>query len=157
MLEKSGVKYVSMRPVYILGPNNYIDREKFIYSKIKNSETITLPGNGEAMVQFVFVKEVAESIVLLATRKLQGAFNCAGDEAITLNGLVNEMGKIIGKNPVIKHNASTDGSNWNDNEFPFGNENFFCDNSKIKNLGIKFTPLLSGLKSDFKNYYKNVI
>ncbi len=67
------------------------------------------------------------------------------------------MAKIIGKKPIIKFNPNADGENFNEKEFPFANENFFCSNEKIKELGIKFTPLLRGLKEDYENYYKKII
>ena len=148
ILKESGIKYASIRPVYILGKNNYVDRERFIYSKIKNKIPLILPGNGEAKVQFVFSQDVANSIVLLAEKKLQGAFNCASDEVITLKQLVEVMGNIVGIKPVIKFNV---------NEFPFANETFYCTNNKLKRLGIKFTSLIKGLKEDYEEYYKNII
>ncbi|MBI4162212.1 MAG: NAD-dependent epimerase/dehydratase family protein [Candidatus Aenigmarchaeota archaeon] len=157
VLEKSGISFATIRPVYILGPKNYCDRENFICSRIKNNKPLTLPGNGQALVQFVFAKDVAESIVLLVEKRLEGNFNCAGNETITLKGLVHEMGKIVGKEPVIKFNASADGENHKESEFPFANENFFCTNNKLKRIGIKFTPLAKGLKEDYESYYKKLI
>ena len=41
--------------------------------------------------------------------------------------------------------------------FPFSNENFVFDNEKIKKkLGVKFFPLLAGLKRDWEKHYKVV-
>lgn len=157
VLKSSGVKYASIRPVYILGPKNYVERESFIYSRIKKGRQLVLPGNGEAIVQFVFAKDVAASIVTLAEKKLTGAFNCSGNETLTLNGLVSEMGRIVGKKPLIRYNPKADGADWDEDEFPFANENFFCRNEKLKALGIKFTPLIAGLKSDYNRYYKKAI
>jgi len=153
-LEKNKIKHANLRPVYILGTNNYVDREHFIYSKIKNKEQIIIPGNGQATIQFVFKEDVANSIVLLAEKKIEGNFNCTGDEIITLKGLVEEMGKIIGTKPIIKYNQNTDGENHDVNEFPFANDNFICNNEKLKRLGIKFNPLIKKLKQDYENYYK---
>ena len=118
---------------------------------------MTLPGNGQALAQFVFAKDVAESIALLAEKKIKGAFNCSGDEAITLLGIVKEMANIVGVQPKIKYNWDSDGDKFNEAEFPFANENFFCNNEKLKKLGVKFTPLLKGLKEDYESYYKGVI
>lgn len=157
ILEKSGIKYAALRPVYILGPKNYVDRERFIYSRIKNNQPLVLPGNGKAKVQFVFASEVAEAMAAIAEKRLVGAFNCAGDETITLIDLVKMMGKIVGKEPILRFNPFADGKNHDSSEFPFANEDMICDNSKIKMLGLKFRPLLSGLKKDYENYYKYVI
>ncbi len=157
VLEKSGVEYATLRPVYILGANNYVERERFIYGKLKRHERIVLPGNGNAVVQFVFVQDVVRSLALLAEKKIKGAYNCAGDGAITLNGLVHEMAKTVGVTPLVQYNPNTDGAQFNENEFPFANENFFCSNQKLKEHGIAFTPLHKGLKADYEEYYKNVI
>jgi len=157
VLKKNKVKHANIRPVYILGENNYVDREKFIYSKIKNKETIVLPGNGEAKVQFVFSEDVANSIVLIAENKIEGNFNCCGNEIVTLKELVNIMGKIVDFKPIIKFNSNFDGENHNESEFPFANETFYCTNDKLKKLGIKFIPLEKGLKNDYENYYKKII
>lgn len=155
VLINSKIEFATIRPVYILGPHNYVDRENFIYSRIKKNIPITLQGDGQAIIQFVFAKDVAESIVLLAEKKVSGAFNCACNESITLKGLVKEMAKIMNLKEMLKFNQNTDGVEFNEKEFPFANESFFCSNKKLKNLGIKFTPLLSGLKEDYESYYKN--
>jgi len=157
VLEKSGFKYASIRPVYILGPKNYCDREHFIYSRIRNNRPIILPGNGQAGIQFVFAEEVAEAITTIAEKRAVGAFNCAEDEIITLIDLVKTMGKIAGKKPVLRFNPSADGENFDAAEFPFANENMICSNNSIKALGVKFRTLISGLKDDYENYYRYVI
>jgi len=154
ILEESRVKYASIRPVYILGPRNYCNREAFIYSRIKDGLPLVLPGNGQALIQCVFAYEVADSLAFLAENKIGSAFNCAGDETITLIDLVKTMGKIACREPILRFNPFADGENFDISEFPFANENFVVSNKKIKKLGIKFTPLIEGLNKDYENYYK---
>ncbi len=157
VLEESGIKYGTIRPVYILGPKNYCDRENFIYSRIKKGMPLTLPGNGLGLAQFVFVDEVARAIATLVEGRVQGAFNIVGDEEITLVGLVEEMGKIVGKKPIINFNPNAIGINFREEEFPFDNENLIASNNKIKKQGIEFIPLIEGLRRDYKNFYKATI
>ena len=157
VLRENNIKYATIRPVYILGKENNVDREHFIYFRIKNKIPLILPGDGKAKVQFVFSQDVADSIVLLAENKIQGNFNCCNDDIITLEKLVEEMGKIVNVKPVIRYNLTKNGEKHDMNEFPFANETFYCTNDKLKKLGIKFTPLLKGLKEDYESYYKNVI
>lgn len=157
VLEKSEAKYATIRPVYILGPKNYCDREHFIYSRIRNNQPLILPGDGQAKIQFVFAEEVAKAIALIVEKRAAGAFNCAGDETITLIDLVKTMGKIAGEKPILKFNSLTDGEKFNESEFPFPNENFIVSNKKIKILDMKFIPLFDGLKKDYENYYRYVI
>lgn len=156
-LVKSGVKFATIRPVYILGPKNYCDRENFIYSHIKKGEILKIPGNGEVVAQFVFADEVARSVVLLAEKQLGGAYNCAGDEIVTMTGLVQGMGQIVGKTPKIKFDPAAIGKNYREDEFPFDSEtvgSFIVDNSKLKAMGIKFASLFEGLARDYDSFYK---
>ena len=156
-LQESKIKYASVRPVYVLGPNNYIPREQFIYARMKKGEPIVLPGNGQALTQFVFADEVAEAIAKITKNKNEGTFNISGNEIITLRGLVEEMAKIVGMEPKIQFNSWADGEKFNEAEFPFANENFICSNEKIKSLDVTFVPLIDGLKENYDNYYKKVI
>lgn len=157
VLAKSGKKYASIRPVYIMGPKNYCDRENFIYSRIKNGKPLTLPVNGQGVAQFVFVDEVAKIITRLTEKKIVGIFNVCGDQMISINGLVQEMGKIVGKKPIVKYDPDNTGDNFKEDEFPFDNDTIIEDNSRIKKLGFKFIPLIKGLKRDYEAYYKKTI
>ena len=154
ILAKSKIKYCSIRPVYILGPKNYCDRENFIYSRIKKGESLSLPVNGLGVVQFVFVDEVANIIVELTEKKILGTYNVNGDDIISVVGLVQEMAKIVGKKPIIKYDPHNTGDNFDENKFPFDNDTIIQSNEKIKRLGFKFKSLIEGLKKDYKNYYK---
>lgn len=154
-LAKNSAKYASVRPVYILGPNNYLPREAFIYNRLINGLPIILPGDGQAIIQFVFVDEVAESIIQIAEKKAQGAYNCVGHEMITLRSFVERMGDIAGVKPEILFNAKANGLFHQPEEFPFANESFICSNQKVKKLGVEFHPLLKRLQHDFETYYQS--
>lgn len=155
VLSKRKIEYGMIRPVYILGPKNYCDRENFIYSHIKKGLELTLPGNGQGLTQFVFADEVAKIIVMLVEKKLVGAFNVCGNEIISLIGLVEEMGRIVGKIPKIKFNPNNIGISFNEVEFPFDNESIIASNEKIKKiLKFNFIPLFDGLRKDYKKYYQ---
>lgn len=156
VLERSKVKYASLRPTYVLGVANYMDRENFIYKALREGRVLTIPGDGRALTQFVFADEVAKSLFLLCQKKTEGAFNCVGDDYITLTDLVEQMAMISGTKPEIQFDPSLDRGNGDEKIFPFDNENFLFDNSKIKQvIGVTFTPLLEGLKRDWEGYYKN--
>ena len=156
VLANAGIKYTSIRPTYILGARNYVNRENFIYKGLLTNTEFLVPGNGRALTQFVFVDEVAQSLYLAGKNKVEGAFNCAGDEYVTLITLLTEMGEIVGKKPIIEFDMKHDREKWDDEIFPFANDNFIFDNNKIKQeLGIKFTPLLDSLKKDWEDYYKD--
>ena len=155
ILKTSGISYAILRPVYILGPKNYIDRERFIYAKLAKKETVVLPGNGQSLIQFVHVDDVARSLALIAEKKGEGAYNCVSDEAVTLKGLVELMAEISGQKARIAFDAAKDGVGFNEREFPFANETMVCSNEKIKKaLNMHFMNLREWLKIDYENYYK---
>lgn len=155
-LKQSGKKYGVIRPVYILGKNNHVPRESFIYTALRRGDTIRVPGNGLALIQFVYVEDVVSSIVRVAEAKATGAYNCCGPDVVTLRGLVEEMATIAGLKLTMEDNPNTDGTHHDGKEFPFGNEHFFCTNNKLKMLGVEFTPLLEGLKRDYAEYYEAI-
>jgi 2'-hydroxyisoflavone reductase len=156
VLEASKIKYVSLRPTYILGEKNYVDRENFIYKKLLAEEELMVPGDGRALVQFVFVDEVAKSLYLLGKNRVEGAYNCVNDDYITLKGLLAEMGKLVGKEPNIVNDFEHDLEEWDDEIFPFANAHMIYSNATLKQaIDIKFTPLLDHLRQDWENYYKD--
>lgn len=157
VLMASGVRYSAIRPVYILGPDNYCDREQFIYNRLRTGEAIQLPGNGQGLNQFVFAYEVAQAIVLLAEQQPIGAFNCAGDDYSTLTGLVNMMAQISITTPNLVYDLATDGDAFNEEQFPFANVNFICNNNKLKNLGMTFGSLTTNLEKDYQIFYSQKI
>jgi nucleoside-diphosphate-sugar epimerase len=151
------VKYASIRPVYILGPKNYAARESFIYSRLLQAKEITLPGNGQALAQFVFADEVADSLVRILEKKADGAFNCCGDDLVTLEGLVELMAGVCDRKAKTRSNPKTDGDKFDGSEFPFANENMICSNSRIKSLGIVFRGLGDGLEQDYLSHYGPIL
>ncbi len=155
VIQKSDVSYASVRPVYILGPKNYCERESFIYSRLKQDEPIILPGDGNAKIQFVFAREVAASLLFILEKRAKGCYNIAGDDVPTLRGLVEMMARVSGFRPRIRHDFLAGGERFNPQEFPFANESLWVKTDKIKSLGMSFAPLEKSLKEDYETYYKH--
>lgn len=156
VLEQSGVPYVSLRPVYILGSHNYKNREQFIYSRLKDGLPITLPPHNATRIQFVFADEVARCLAILAEQKIEGIFNCASDDVITLRELVEIMADISNTSPVIVNTPSFQDYTKEKNypKFPFQDEQLFASNKKIKEiLAVSFVSLREGLQRDYDAYY----
>jgi len=157
VLAKSGKKYATIRPTYILGADNYLDREHFIYTQINAGKTIVLPGDGQALVTYAFVEDVAKVLAILAEKQIEGAFNCAGGEFVTLKGLVEYMAELVGREATITYGEDTDRETAMDGVFPFGNYNMIFSNQKMKDLGVSPTQLFEGLEADYNSHYKNFL
>lgn len=46
MLQRSGIPYTSVRPVYIYGPLNYNPVEEWFFHRLKEGRPIPVPGSG---------------------------------------------------------------------------------------------------------------
>ena len=57
-----GFKISIIRPVYILGDNDYFDRENYYFSRLLKNEPILMPGCGQALTQFCFLEDVATAL-----------------------------------------------------------------------------------------------
>lgn len=78
ILKKSGIKFATLRPVFILGPHNYADREHFIYKRIKrgafNHSWLWRSGHS-----ICFCKRGGRSLFLTRHKKNQRRFQLLGD------------------------------------------------------------------------------
>jgi dTDP-glucose 4,6-dehydratase len=160
---KSGFPLTIIRPVFILGPDNYLDREKFIISRILNNSPILLPGGGQSISQFVFVDEVSKAIVNLLKepfKHIGEVYNCCGDEFITLFGLVELFATKLKKDVNIidinlKRYQIADIPYEAEDIFPFSNSHFICSNEKLrKAIGCKFRSLDTGIEDLINSYTK---
>lgn len=163
---KSGFPLTVIRPVFILGPDNYLDREKFIISRILNNSPILLPGGGQTLSQFVFVDEVSKVIVNLLKEPVNHigeAYNCCADEFITLRGLVELFAAKLKKDVNIigidlKKYQIGDIPYDAEDIFPFCNSHFICSNEKLhKAIGCQFRSLDSGVEELVKHYSQQTL
>lgn len=155
-------KVTIFRPVYLLGRNNYFDRENYYFSRILANEPILMPGTGQALVQFSFLEEVAEVFKIVPREQLEQIeiLNIGGDEYIPIRGFIKLCGKIAQKKPSI---VNLDLSKFNleeerfyDDLYPFPNVSLVVSNNRIKSLyHIAFEELEKGLSDIFAYWQKN--
>ena len=75
----------------------------FIDRAVKN-EPITIFGDGDQTRDFIFVKDIAAANVFFATQSpLNGVFNVAYGNKITINDLATEICRLTGSRSEIKH------------------------------------------------------
>ena len=58
LLEKKGVNWTSIRPVYIYGPLNYNPVEEWFFHRLKAGRPIPVPSSGLQITQLGHVKVV---------------------------------------------------------------------------------------------------
>lgn len=150
-------KYTIFRPFYIYGIGNNHDRENYIFSRIKYNLPIYLPNKGENIVQFGYIDDLVNGVLLSVNNHLffNEIFNISGDECISFNKLVEICGKVMGKKIDVKYINTSDkikARDW----FPFRDIHLFGNISKIKEKGFKNQySLFDGLKKVYEHNEMN--
>ena len=143
---------VAIRFPLILGPGNYIAREEFVLNRLLDGETLLLPGDGQAVHQYVWLPHAARALVRALDLPGDGfrALNVASRRCITsLEGFVEICAEVSGTTPHVRTvgggatGADLPVFNGVDCVFPFSNENTVADLSKADAAGLiaEFVPL----------------
>lgn len=148
--------YTILRPFYIYGIGNNLDREQYVFSRIENKFPIYLPDEGENIIQFGYIDDLVDSIIYSFNNKkfYKEVFNISGDESISIKNFVDLCAKIMNKEVDIKYiqcNEKIKARDW----FPFRNTDLYGSIEKIKLTGFKNKySLETGLKKTYM-YLKN--
>ncbi len=100
-----GIPTVSLRYFTVYGPRQRPDMaiHKFVKA-ILNKEEITVYGDGTQTRDFTFVDDVVEANILAAECDSVGKnFNIGGGSRISVDALIKEIEKLIGKKAKIKY------------------------------------------------------
>lgn len=160
--KKHNLKLTVFRPVYLLGKNNYFDRENYYFSRIINEDPILIPGTGRALIQFAFLDETAhvfKKIPENQERQIE-ILNISGNEYISVKNFVLMCGNIVKKEPIVipldTKLFNLNEQHFYDNFYPFPSLNFIASNFKIKTkYGINFKPLTEGLREIYIDWKKS--
>lgn len=131
--KKNGFPVVIVRPSYVYGIGNSIDRETFLFDRITKGRTILLPGDGDSVIQLGEVTDLCEALILIgASDKGVGeSYNISGNEYTTLKGLVSIVASIMKmKYNTININPLMYGMTDRD-IFPFENSTYFTSCEKF--------------------------
>ncbi len=160
--KKHGLKLTILRPVYLLGDNNYFDRENYFFSRIISGNPILVPGRGNALIQFAFLKETAIAFSLIPQNQKEqiDVLNIAGNDYISLkdfilmcSDMVEEKANIV---EIDTKKYGLDEEHFYDDFYPFPNLTFIASNQKItQKYGVKFEPLNEGLHDIYLKWKKN--
>ena len=135
----------AIRIPYVLGPLNYEDREEFVLNRLLDGEEVLVPGDGQAVQQFVSSEQVAHAMVA-ALETIEGggwrAFNIASPGFTSLVGFVQICAEIAGTGARVRcvgGGPTGDGSrsvNRANPLFPFPNVNYVLDLQASVRVGI---------------------
>jgi len=103
MYHESGFPAVTLRPPFVYGAQNPFYRETFFWDRIRLDRPLIVPGNGDRLMQFVYVNDLVEAcLATLDNPAAPGrAFNVANETPLTQIEVVNEFARTLGKEASI--------------------------------------------------------
>jgi nucleoside-diphosphate-sugar epimerase len=95
---EGGPPVTTFRPPFVHGPRQPFYREAFFWDRLADGRPIVLPDGGEAPIQWVFVRDLAEACArAIEIPEAAGeAFNVAHTERLTQRSFVEMLARIAG-------------------------------------------------------------
>lgn len=140
-----------LRPPYIYGPGNNLDRERFVWARQLANEPIFVPGDGETLIQFVGIDDVTRAIVGFLDPQCAvapGIYNLASEAYVSFNQYIALLGQIAGRQSHVVHVA--DPTIPAREYFPFRKAHLVLSTQKLAAWSERpQTPLVEGLQATF--------
>lgn len=157
--DDNGFPAVIVRPSYVYGVGNSIDRETFIFDRITNGREILIPDDGEAVIQLGEVADLCKALLLIAeTPKGYGeCYNISGNEYLTLNSLITLIANIMGKDYKTRYVSPKNYGMADRDIYPFDNCTYFTTIKKFsKAFGWTLAvTLVDGLTTAYNEWLKS--
>ena len=153
-----GHEIVNLMPTNLYGPNdNFSDQDSHVIpglmqrihnAKINNEECVEVWGSGMPKREFLYVDDLANSILFILNNKISiNLLNVGSGIEISIKDLVSLLVDLIQYKGEINFNE----------EYPDGNPKKMIDSSKIYKLGWKpKVPLSEGLAKTYSWYVENI-
>lgn len=150
--------YVSLMPTNLYGTHDNFDLEtshvlpamirKFHDAKQNNSSEVVLWGTGTPMREFLFVDDMAASVIFALENKLpEHLYNVGTGIDVTIKQLAETIKQIVGYEGSIV---------WDTNK-PDGTPRKLMDSSKMHQLGWKHTvKLQQGIQLTYQWFLENI-
>ena len=164
---EEGLPVVTLRPPFIYGPENPFYREAFFWDRMEAARPIIVPGDGDRLMQFVYVKDLVWVCLQAMTEPaaVGQAFNVANDRPITQMQAVTALAEAAGKEARLvavprQRIESAGGSAIGPDRLYFGEywdvPPITIDVQKTRRLlGFEPTDFLTGLRETYSWYLEN--
>ena len=109
--ENHGVPTVSLRYFTVYGPRQRPDMgfQRFL-TAVRDGAPIALYGDGEQTRDFTYVSDVVQANLAAAARGVPGrVYNIAGGSRVTLNHVLELIGRVTGKAPTVQREPAQKG------------------------------------------------
>jgi nucleoside-diphosphate-sugar epimerase len=163
LVRENGIPVTTVRPAFVFGEYNPLDREAFFWDRLLARRPIIIPGDGLATMQWVYSHDVARVMIAASESDVAvgHAYNLAIYPPITQIDFVRLLAHIAGVDADLVHVSRERiqqlGGGVLAPPFYFG---IYLDVPPItvrpdrvrRELGIALTPLEEGLRETFRWY-----
>jgi nucleoside-diphosphate-sugar epimerase len=158
-----GVPVATLRPAFVYGEHNAIEREAFFWDRLLAGRPIIVPGDGLATMQWVYSRDVARAAILASEMGVSvgHAYNVANYPPITQSDFVRLLARVAGTDANLVHvpreRLQALGGGLLAPPYYFG---AYLDVPPItvlgdrvrRELGLELTPLERGFRETFRWY-----
>jgi nucleoside-diphosphate-sugar epimerase len=166
MYHESKFPVVTMRPPFVYGPENPFYREAFFWDRLKAGRAIIIPGDGNRLMQFVFVNDLVEACFRALDKATAPgrAFNVGEEKALTQVEAVHAFAQAAGREAEViripRGLIARAGGNALAEPLYFGE---YYDVAPITMIvgrvkrvfNMSLTPFAEGLKETYKWYVRH--
>ena len=154
-MEKKGIPLTILRPPYVYGEHNYVQRESFVFEHILMGQPVLLPMKNQKL-QFIYVRDLAVIVREVLEKNQSGTaiYNVGNESYVTAREWVKLCAEAMGKRvELVTFDYEKAGVGVRE-FFPFHDYNNVLKVDKIKKICPEETPMLQGLQAAFQWYQK---
>jgi len=151
-----------LRPPYLYGPGNNLDRERFLWQRLLRGRPLLVPGSGESVIQFLHVDDLGRAVLALLGRpslSLGKSYNVGDLHATTIKGWIHAAARAAGvAAQIVEVPTGTLGLSAR-SYFPLRDLSLFVD-PRCLQLELGFRPhfeLSSGLAQTLASYDRRAL
>lgn len=160
---EQGIRVATLRPAFVYGEHNAIEREAFFWDRLLAGRPIIIPGDGLATMQWAYSRDVARAAILASEMDVAvgRAYNLANYPPITQIDFVRLLARVASTDANLVHvprqRLQELGGGLLTPPYYFG---AYLDVPPItvlgdrvrRELGLELTPLERGLSETFRWY-----
>lgn len=152
-MEEKQIPLIILRPPYVYGEENYVQRESFIFEHILRNRPVILPATNKKL-QFIYAKDLAVIVREMLEKKSKGSeiYNVGNKQYVTAKEWVQLCAQAMGKSvEMVNFDYKKHGRSVRE-FFPFHDYDNVLNVDKIQKSGINIaeTDMLVGLQKAYQ-------
>lgn len=158
---ENDIRYTSLRPAFIYGPDNYAPREGIFFNWIEQAGQIIYPEDADGEFQMVYVKDVAKLLLAacMNPKAYDKAYNVCGEGVLNYERFAEILRKATGMD-FEKVNISVEEIQKRNIPLPFPltrAETELYSGERVKELGVAYTPIERGMAQTYAWYKSSIV